>query len=267
MPDIHQLIERLWSDYAEINPQARKINDLLKSRGLAVFNDHIAFRTYDNPKINIDALSKPFVAKGYEPKDSYEFSEKHLTACHFEHKDTSLPKVFISQLILADFPSEVGKIVGGLVEQISDDFTRRWDWPIAGRPWKLSFTDYQALGVHSEYAAWLSAFGFRANHFTIDVGLLDSMNSLSEFNAFVEDNGFELNTSGGRIKGSPQVFLEQSSTLASKVPVRFTDGTHTIPGCYYEFAKRYELPDGNRFEGFVAKSADKIFESTDRQKD
>ncbi len=31
-----------------------------------------------------------------------------------------------------------------------------------------------------------------------------------------------------------------------------------------EFAHRYPLPNGNLFQGFVAKSADKIFESTNR---
>jgi hypothetical protein len=33
-----------------------------------------------------------------------------------------------------------------------------------------------------------------------------------------------------------------------------------IPGCYYEFALRY-----NNFDGFIAGSADKIFESTDNK--
>jgi len=35
-----------------------------------------------------------------------------------------------------------------------------------------------------------------------------------------------------------------------------------VPTCYYEFAKRYPGPDGKLFPGFVAASADKIFEST-----
>jgi hypothetical protein len=36
--------------------------------------------------------------------------------------------------------------------------------------------------------------------------------------------------------------------------------THDIPGCYYEFALRH-----NGFDGFIAGSADKIFESTNKQ--
>ncbi len=52
--------------------------------------------------------------------------------------------------------------------------------------------------------------------------------------------------------------------MASEIPVKFDDGLHNIPGCYYEFAKRYPLANGKLYQGFVAKSADKIFESTNR---
>ena len=71
-----------------------------------------------------------------------------------------------------------------------------------------------------------------------------------------------MNTSGGEVKGSKEVCLEQSSTLANTIEVEFKDGKLNIPACYYEFAKRYALKDGNLYKGFVAASADKIFEST-----
>ena len=50
--------------------------------------------------------------------------------------------------------------------------------------------------------------------------------------------------------------------MADRVPVTFTDETVTIPSCFYEFALRYPKPDGRLYSGFVAASADKIFEST-----
>ena len=90
--------------------------------------------------------------------------------------------------------------------------------------------------------------------------------TLEELNAFLKDNGFDLNTSGGEIKGGRDVFLAQSSTLASVVRVKFTDSENLIPCCYYEFAERFPMSDGKLYSGFVAKSADKIFESTDVQK-
>jgi hypothetical protein len=50
--------------------------------------------------------------------------------------------------------------------------------------------------------------------------------------------------------------------LADKAPVDFTDTTIEIPSCFYEFAKRYPLSNGELYTGFVAASADKIFDST-----
>mgnify|MGYP001471310139 CR=1 FL=1 len=86
--------------------------------------------------------------------------------------------------------------------------------------------------------------------------------STDEYVDFLKSKGFKLNSSGGEVKGTPHVFLEQSSTLANRVEVKFTDGKKEIPSCYFEFAKRYALDSGELYQGFIAKSADKIFEST-----
>lgn len=64
----------------------------------------------------------------------------------------------------------------------------------------------------------------------------------------------------------PAELLEQSSTLADRIEVEFTEGKFVIPACYYEFARRYEQQDGNLFSGFIADSADKIIESTHYRK-
>ena len=82
-------------------------------------------------------------------------------------------------------------------------------------------------------------------------------------NDFLKEEGYPLNSSGGEIKGNPEQLLEQSSTLADRVEVSFADGVQIIPGCYYEFALRYPDKEGRIFSGFIAGSADKIFESTD----
>jgi len=47
------------------------------------------------------------------------------------------------------------------------------------------------------------------------------------------------------------------------VDVEFQEGKFSVPSCYYEFAKRYNGADGKLFSGFIAGSADRIFESTD----
>jgi hypothetical protein len=79
-------------------------------------------------------------------------------------------------------------------------------------------------------------------------------------NAWVRAQGVCLNTSGGEIKGTPLVGLEQSSTLADTVQVALADGPATLPSCYTEFAYRH-----GGFDGFVSGNADRIFESTDKR--
>lgn len=274
MGTLQELLNRLWEDYAGLNPQAGAIHQILEARGETVVNDHIAFRTYGHERVGVDVLARPFVQLGYEPKGRYTFPEKKLVARHYEFPPpsgsqttphTRWPKIFISELDLSQFSPTFRRVVEVLIDQVPPQLSQNWDFPVSGRPWQVSWFDYEALRAESEYGAWLAAFGFRANHFTVDVGALSSFQSLEQFNTFIEDQGFELNTSGGRIKGSRDVYLEQSSTLAAQVPTSFTDGTHTIPCCYYEFAKRYAMPNGKLFQGFVASSADKIFESTDRR--
>ena len=72
-----------------------------------------------------------------------------------------------------------------------------------------------------------------------------------------------MNTSGGEIKGTPEQLLEQSSILADTTEIDFIEGQNTVTTCYYEFARRYAAEDGEIYNGFIAASADKIFESTD----
>jgi hypothetical protein len=265
MARLDDLLSLLWDDYVRLNPHAQRVHDLLTARGETVHNDHIAFRTWDDPRVNIDVVAAPFVGMGYEAKESYEFPAKKLFARHYEHKEEDRPRVFISQLKAEAFSEGLRAKVRELVDQLPEGTAGRWDFPVVGRPWTLSYAEYERLAEESEYAGWLAAMGFRANHFTVDVNRLETFGSLQELNTFLKEKGFALNTAGGEIKGSPADYLEQSSTLAEEVAVEFKDGVHRVPGCYYEFARRYPLPSGKLFSGFVAKSADKIFQSTDRR--
>ena len=264
MTTLETLLNRLWEDYIAFNPHALQVVDLLEQRNERVRNDHIAFRTFDHPRVNLDVLARPFVDLGYEPKETYDFPEKRLEARHYEHPDREKPLIFISHLRTGEFSASLREIVDRLVAQVDEATLHRWDLPVIGRPWSLSQGEYDALGQESEYAAWVAALGYRANHFTVDVNALEGFDSIGELNAFLQANGIALNEAGGQIKGSPEVYLEQSSTRAGEVTVAFRDGERVVPGCYYEFARRYPLPGGELFRGFVAKSADRIFQSTDR---
>jgi hypothetical protein len=262
--DLDTIFSRLWADYKERNPSVQKIVDLFKREGETIVNDHIAFRTLDYPAINIDVIARPFIRQGYAAKGEYIFKDKHLVARHFEVPDKpDAPRVFISQLVLSEFPGKLQNLyMEGLDSQLPEKFDSA-DLIFSGSLFKpLSHKVYSYLREESEYAAWFYVFGFRVNHFTVSVNALKKFNTLVKVNQLLKDNGFVLNSSGGEIKGTQMDYLQQSSTMADIIPVEFEEGTFNIPSCYYEFAQRFTLPEGSLFSGFVAQSADKIFEST-----
>lgn len=260
-----ELFEKLWTQYSSTNIQAAQIHRLLRERGENVKNDHIALRTYGVPGIKVEDLGRFFEAYGYVEKETYNFKVKKLRAKHYEKE--GFPRVFISELRVDEFSPYLQETVKSLVDQIPSDVLESESLLYSGPQWsKVSYGTYEKLRKESEYAAWMSVFGFVANHFTVSINQLNSFTDITELNTFLKELDFKLNSSGGEVKGTPEDYLLQSSTLASEVRVKFLDGEYLIPGCYYEFAERLNLPNGELFNGFVTSSADKIFESTDVQK-
>ncbi len=260
---VSDLFAGLWLDYVSITPSAYKIHALLAEKTHStIVNDHIALRTFDIEKVGLSKLAAHFLALGYEHKGDYDFSSKKLNAKHFEHPDANVPKVFISELRVKELSVQAQHIINQLVEQMDPSVVSDDNFLYSGRHWQLSNGDYTKLLLESEYAAWVAAWGFRANHFTVSVNDLNTIAELADVNILLKQAGFTLNTSGGEIKGGKDVLLAQSSTMADRVSMQFSDISQTIPSCFYEFAQRYKTADGEYYKGFVAASADKIFEST-----
>jgi hypothetical protein len=267
MSDINSidgLLGKMWNDYIALNPQAQKIVKLIESTGDKVTNDHIALRTFNHPSVNVDVIAKPFIESGYVFGGDYDFVEKKLKAKHFTHPDKNMPLIFISELLLEKFSPEFNEIVNKLVDQVESKTVSAYDFSSMGRPWNITSDEYQSLKNESDYGSWVGAIGYRPNHFTVSINELTTNNDIYKLNEFLKDNGIKLNTSGGEVKGSVEVCLMQSSTLADNVEVSFSDKSLVIPSCYFEFAKRFPMENGELYRGFVAKSADKIFESTDK---
>lgn len=267
MSDLETLFDIMWRDYCGLSPAAAKIHQLLSEREDEIVNDHIALRTFRHPRLGLDMAARPFERLGYKPMGEYHFEQKKLYAKHWEHKsDPKQPKIFISELKLEEMPTQVQNVIHELIQQVPEEATDKPEFFVSGRPWNLSYQTYSELAKVSEYASWVAAYGFRPNHFTVFVNQLKSFHQLEDLNQFLKDNGYQLNASGGEIKGSAEDLLEQSSTVAEEIEVEFTDGRYKVPSVYYEFALRHAKDNGELYQGFVAQSADKIFESTDRQK-
>lgn len=265
LTSIEQLLEAMWRDYLHLNPEAESIYSLLTAEGEQVLNDHIALRTFNLPQIGLKTMAKTFESFGYVPKGEYHFEAKKLYAQHFENTlNPQLPKIFISELLVEQMSPFVQESVHQMLQTITPEISQSAFLSMIGRPWKMSFETFQALAKESEYASWVAAHGFRPNHFTVSVNSLKKYSSLETLNQFLESHSKILNSSGGKVKGTPAELLEQSSTMAAEVHVEFSEGSFKVPGCYYEFARRYSMPNGDLYQGFIAKSADKIFESTNK---
>lgn len=252
-----ELLDVLWRDYVASTPQAERIHRLLTQRGEILCNDHVALRTYAAPGLGglgglgINALARPFEALGWRARERYRLRDKHLRARYWQHDDATLPKVFLSELVIEELSPGAQAVIGALVAQLPAGFGERDDLPWAGRPWRVTHADYLVLLAESAYAAWVAAFGFRVHHFAVDVGSLSTFPDLEALDAFLIEHGEMLDDRGGTIKGSRAEGIAQSSTRADRVAVAFTDTTVRIPSCFYEFARRFPLPSGELFHGFA----------------
>ncbi len=269
--EISQFYDALWQDFVRLAPQAAAIRGELEALGECVVNDHVAFRTFNIAPLNIESLEPELTALGYRRLDSYRFKSKHLNAWSYisSAQETTAPLIFLSELSVEALSDEAQAIIRQLIDSVPPDVIHDASLPpifCRGRLWpQIRFDQYSTLLKESEYAAWLALHGYHANHFTVSLNALNQYNQIEPMLAWVESLGFTVNESGGRVKGTPKVLLEQGATMADLVEITFSCGhTQSVPGCFYEFALRYQQSDGNLFMGFVEGNADKIFDSTNR---
>ena len=291
MKKLDLIMNALFTPYRERVPDVEKIVSNMLSRGIIsdekeIENDHVAFRTMGVPNLGIASFEKIFLHYGYTKMDAYFFATKKLDAFWYAPPSPEYPRIFISELRVQDLSHKSQELIHHFTHKITTDPVDAMDLDNASevgtffhRPlWNLpTLEQYETLAAESEYAAWVIYNRYYLNHYTISVHQLEQYNTLKKFNAFLEEIGIVLNTSGGKIKVSPDGLLRQSSSVAKMISAEFACGSsQEIPGSYVEFAERlplpqhahletYQLTRKHRREGFEAGNADKIFESTFRE--
>ncbi len=213
------------------------------------------------PRLILMFLHSSLLKTGMCPKVS--MNSKRNTSLPDIMSCPGSPRVFISQLILSDCSRYIQKVFGELIESVDHSrFSSEellFSGALSNPP---SYEIFNRLREESEYAGWFYIFGFRANHFTVAINSLGKYDNIYDVNELLKKNGFQLNSAGGEVKGTPEDLLQQSSTMADIVTVKFVEGEFEVPACYYEFAQRFPDSTGQLYSGFISKSADKIFEST-----
>lgn len=283
------VLNGLMSRYSDRVPDVKIIiNAMIEAHIIGdatdIENDHIAFRTMGVPQLGVQSFEKIFLHYGYQKREHYFFEGKKLDAWWYSPPRETDPRIFVSELRVGDLSEESQRIIKSYTDEVTadpadsldldnghdvDDFLHK---PLWRTP---SLADYQTLLKESEYAAWVIYNRYYLNHFTISVhNLPKGYNTVTDFNQFLEGIGIKLNTSGGKIKTSPDGGLIQSSTVAEMIKAEFANSeTMQISGSYVEFAERKVLPEfsdlpqekilrKHRRDGFEAANADKIFEST-----
>jgi hypothetical protein len=283
------VLDGLMRRYKERVPDVGIILDAMVQDGVVkdasdIENDHIAFRTMGVPQLGVKSFEKIFLHYGYEKRDHYFFEGKKLDAWWYSPPRESDPRIFVSELRVSDLSEESQRIIRSYTDEVTTDPAdvlnldngAEVDAFLHKPLWRTpTVSDYQALLKESEYAAWVIYNRYYLNHFTISVHNLPAgYNTVAEFNVFLEKHGIRLNTSGGKMKISPDGGLLQSSTIAEMLDAEFANGEKLqISGSYVEFAERKVLPEfaalpateikrKHRRDGFEAGNADKIFEST-----
>ena len=286
---INVVLEGLMNRYKERVPDVQKIiNAMIRENLISndndIQNDHIAFRTMGVPLLGIQSLERVFLNYGYVKKEAYHFEKKKLDAYWYAPPSNEMPRIFISELRVKDLSQEAQNIITHYTSQVKKDPTLEIDLNnpyeidafLHSPLWSLpTYKDFKTLENESEYASWVIYNRYYLNHYTISVHVLpEPYNKLEKFNEFLETNGIKLNTSGGKIKTSPDGLLSQSSSVSKMIEATFLEGEKKeISGSYVEFAQRKILPQfshlapneikrEHRREGFEAGNADKIFEST-----
>jgi len=295
-----EVFKRLWAHYTQLVPDVQRLIQAFKTRGEEWTEDHVAYRTLPGEFTGAHILQGLFETLGYTRKDDYFFDAKQLKAfwlCPPDvqgHTRDASPKIFISELIPTRFSSEFQEVIRRLGSQVTASPLRRiqqlrdqvkggnqeaaehmirecvsllTNLPAWCRP---SIRDYEVLKKESEYASWTMLYGHQINHFTVSAHLLQSFQGIRPLADFLEkDLKVPMNHSGGMVKGTPDLLLEQISTMAVEIEYAFQEGVEKVPYGFVEFAYRYPLTgkqtDGqwqSYYQGFVTSNADKIFEST-----
>ena len=289
MAVLDEVLKGLLRRYSERVPDVGVIVAAMQQEGMIrsaadIENDHIAFRTLGVPYLGIRSFEKIFQHYGYQKRDYYHFEAKKLDAYWYAPPEPRYPRIFVSELRVGELSEEGQRILRSYTDEVQADPVEGLDLEDAAAVdtflhsalWRLPrWEDYSRLLDESEYAAWVIYNRYYLNHFTVSVHNLPAgWNTVAAFNVFLETHGFKLNDSGGKIKVSGDGLLLQSSTVAEMVEAEFADGVRQrIAGSYVEFAERKVLPEfagmpaeqvtnAHRREGFEAKNADRIFEST-----
>lgn len=275
-----RLWNELWERYRAQVSYARTYEEMITSAGGTFINDHIAFRTLRlhlaGQDFGIGYLAQIAASLGYVPKEEYHFPTQHLYARYYQHPDQTLPKLFISELIVNELPTHIAEAIEKTVNSAKLATFAQADpgsWlKVFGTPWLPPLkSTVELVNTVSQYGAWVLLHGYGVNHFT---GSVNHQNT--SVYPDIERTAAGLASLGVPMKevieGDLGSGLRQTATKAVNTLVMVRDD-HTgeldeIPWtyAYFEIAERGLLKNASGvkelFQGFLGQQAKQLFEMT-----
>ncbi|MDZ8261053.1 DUF1338 domain-containing protein [Nostoc sp. ChiQUE01b] len=288
----------LWQEYSARVNYARTYQQMITAAGGTVANDHIAFRSLrllvDTPQgqvnLGIDYLGQLAEALGYVAAGEYTFAQTYLYARHYRHpqqEEFNLPKLFISELIVDELPSNIAQLISTTVSSIPKELTSpltllqkdgnietiaKQLQQVFTRPWlPPQRSVVEEVNQITQYGAWVLLHGYAVNHFT---GYVNGQNTPEYPDIDTTANALAnlCVPMKAEIEGNIACGLRQTATQAVTEMVTVLDDNSgaeiLIPWtyAYYEIAQRYlvEVESGKQvlFDAFLGSNAQQLFEMT-----
>jgi Domain of unknown function (DUF1338) len=286
----HQITNRLWEIYRneafDVLSLQTKLSDLVL--------DHYALIDLPGPHCGIPTLTRLFHLIGYHHAGQGYLAEKQndfvwLSCQHFKQEaKTALPQVVVADFRLSCLPKEIQTIVQHYASYANPPPWSRWiDWIqhcqsgektnqtilvdeivhyLSHRPWPLpTVREFKTVEEFNPLLAWVLVHGHRVNHFGLAIYLMSRFHSFADFNRWIATH-LPLSLRGSIVKGSPQLGIEQTASVAQCVSMKLADGSVQISKPFIEFVWRY-LQRSNPiywedyFQGFISENADRVIET------
>lgn len=295
-----ELTKKLWINYKNTVTSITIIENKLKNfPHHKLLLDHYAIIDLPSTKTGLNILCQIFSSIGYEVQGRDYLAEKQNNFMWMAERcsigkpvENTLPQVVVADFLLEELPINIRKVIEKLtknikatplseIQKLSEHaylgdgnaakklitilikyFTER-DRPLP------TLREFKQVNEFNELLAWVLVFGRQPNHFAISIHLMKCFSSIREFNFFIKEKlKLPLHETGGAVKGSCEVGIEQSSTKGSIINVQIADGIISIPEQFIEFVWRYpniklksDMKWNEYFTGFIALNANKVIES------
>ncbi len=278
----------LFADLLLRVPEGRAyVNDVVRDGARIVF-DHGALRTVAWPSgalpVGEAALTRVLRPLGYEQAALYPLPKLKMTGRAWRHVDfpEQIAQFFVSELhperFSAEFQAAVTRVLAtsrdplsvadlSLLEVLARDKALAWPQALSLFP-KLvtcfdrqhsepSLSDYELLLAESAEMAWIATEGNAFNHATDRVRDIEAVAQAQRERGRAIKDAIEVSATGR---------VRQTALKAAQVERRFLtpEGwvSKTVPGSFYEFIQRSELPQGGLDLAFDAGNATGIFGMT-----